>query len=145
MKLIKLSSTLFTLLFTVLTFAQRPPRDKVKTLKVAFITEELELTSKEAQDFWPIYNAHEEQMEKLRRNEREQFGGKHINVTELSEKEAEQILESIQNLQSKKVEIDNAFIAKLKNVLPSKKIVQLIRAEEQFKRRLLQEFRRKRQ
>ncbi len=31
-------------------------KDKVKAEKIAFITNDLELTSEEAQDFWPIYN-----------------------------------------------------------------------------------------
>ena len=33
--------------------------EKVQALKIAFITQKLELTSTEAQKFWPIYNRYE--------------------------------------------------------------------------------------
>ena len=61
------------IVFLVGTFwlqAQGPVRDRIKTLKVAFITERVGLTSKEAQQFWPIYNEHEDVLENIRRRER---------------------------------------------------------------------------
>ena len=33
--------------------------EKVQALKIAFITQKLELTSEEAQRFWPVYNRYE--------------------------------------------------------------------------------------
>ena len=40
--------------------------DKIKSLKIAFITERLNLSSDEAAVFWPVYNEHEDAIEKLR-------------------------------------------------------------------------------
>ena len=34
-------------------------REKVQALKIAFITQKLELTSEEAQKFWPVYNRYD--------------------------------------------------------------------------------------
>ncbi len=49
------------LLAVTLSFGQnRPDKDKIKSLKIAFITERLDLSTKEAQTFWPIYNEYEE-------------------------------------------------------------------------------------
>ena len=48
---------IITLLLTMNVVAQSPEkRERIKALKVAFITEKLELTESEAQKFWPIYN-----------------------------------------------------------------------------------------
>ncbi len=68
MNINKYIATLGLLLFlTVASFAQdRPDREKIKALKVAFITERLDLSSKEAQLFWPIYNEQGSKMEDLR-------------------------------------------------------------------------------
>ena len=33
--------------------------EKIQALKIAFITQKLELTSDEAQNFWPVYNRYE--------------------------------------------------------------------------------------
>ena len=49
-------------------FAQKHDKEKIKALKVAHITEQLDLTAKEAQAFWPVYNANEEAHYKLRDN-----------------------------------------------------------------------------
>jgi hypothetical protein len=47
-------------------FAQRPEaatkRERIQALKIAFITQKLELTSDEAQRFWPVYNRYEAEL-----------------------------------------------------------------------------------
>ena len=48
---------LVLLSFTAFSQGFKGKKDKVKALKVAYITEELNLTTEEAQRFWPIYNA----------------------------------------------------------------------------------------
>ena len=39
--------------------------EKIQALKIAFITQKLELTSAEAQKFWPIYSQYEIEMKQL--------------------------------------------------------------------------------
>ena len=57
--------TLFFIAITLNTFGQRKERhERIQALKVAFITEKLELTPEEAQQFWPVFNAIEKQKEK---------------------------------------------------------------------------------
>ena len=59
--------TIILLFVSISTFAQlekekgytKKISEKLKALKVAHITEQLDLTKKEAENFWPIYNAHE--------------------------------------------------------------------------------------
>ena len=50
--------------------AQPPKRkgmkDKIRTLKVEFITEKLNLSSVEAEKFWPIYNVFDKTYMKLK-------------------------------------------------------------------------------
>lgn len=42
--------------------------EKIKALKIAFITQKLQLTSAEAQNFWPVYNQYENEIRKIRSN-----------------------------------------------------------------------------
>lgn len=63
------------LIFTFLTattyvIAQGKTGEKIQALKIAFITEKLQLTASEAQQFWPVYNSYEKEIEDLRRNDR---------------------------------------------------------------------------
>ena len=61
-----ITSIVFIISFSLLSFSQHN-RDKIKTLKIAYITEKLDLSKKEAQQFWPIYNAFEEENYNLKR------------------------------------------------------------------------------
>lgn len=39
--------------------------EKIQALKIAFITQKLELTSEEAQKFWPVYGQYENEIKSL--------------------------------------------------------------------------------
>lgn len=145
MTLNKFITTLLLVLITNSLFAQGPiMRNRIKTLKVAYITEQLGLTSNEAQEFWPVYNQHHQKMEKLRSKEREQFEGVQTDMSIVSDKDAESLVTNYLLMQEEKSEIDKKFITDLRQVISAKKIILLFRAEKNFKKRLLQQYRNKR-
>jgi len=132
------------LLISSLSFGQnRPDREKIKSLKVAFITESLDLSSKEAQAFWPIYNQYEENREALRQKERTQIRSKIKSADELSEKEAKDLLEKYINFEDEEEALDKAFLKKVSVVISAKKTLLLLRSEEEFKRQLIRQYRHK--
>lgn len=132
------------LLVSFLMHAQGPVRDRIKTLKVAFITERVGLTSEEAQQFWPIYNEHEDTLEEIRRKERAELEGNIARVQDLSNNESERLLDRLLELQFEKQKVDQEFLSKLRTVIPAKKVLLLVKAEEDFKRQMIQEFRKRR-
>ena len=135
---------LFLLFSTTLMFGQRrPDKEKIKSLKVAYITERLNLTSSEAQTFWPIYNAHEEQMESFREQERSQIYGKLKDMESLSDKESETLLRNLITLQNQKHTANQQFLKDIQEVISAKKTFLLLKTENGFKRRLLQQYRQK--
>ena len=121
-----------------------PVRERIKTLKVAFITERVGLTSKEAQQFWPIYNENEEKLEAIRRKERAEIGSR-TSPASLSDAESSQLLDELISLENEKHRTNQNFIAQIRKVIPPRKVLLLIKAEEDFKKRLLQQFRKRRQ
>lgn len=132
---------LFLLATTFIYGQNRPIRDKIKTLKVAFITERLGLTSEEAQVFWPIYNEHEDKIEAIKRKERREIRAKLVNFDELSEKQADALLNDLIALENEKHQLNVDFMEKMSKAITSKKTFLLIKAEEDFKKRLLKEMR----
>jgi hypothetical protein len=44
--------------------------EKIQALKIAFITQKIELTSDEAQKFWPVYNRYETEIRQAYRDSR---------------------------------------------------------------------------
>ena len=61
-----LSYLIFFLLATSLVSAQDD--DKIKKMKISFFTDQLDLSTEEAQQFWPIYNHHNDRYEDLKEN-----------------------------------------------------------------------------
>ncbi|MEW7291534.1 hypothetical protein ABW637_13375 [Aquimarina sp. 2304DJ70-9] len=128
-------------------FAQNGPRERMKAFKVAYITEQLNLTSKEAQQFWPIYNNHESVVENLKRQERMLIKGiKSANngPEGLSDKQAGDFLDKYLDAEEQKSQSRRKLITDLKKVIPNKKILRLIKAETDFNRRILDRIRERR-
>lgn len=136
------------LLIASLSFAQdhKEKREKVKALKVAYITEQLGLTSEEAQKFWPIYNTFDEKQMELRHEkmrailDRFQPG----NVDKLTEKEASALLVQMEKIEEDLFNLRKKFIKDLQGVISAKKIIKLKKAEEDFNREMLKQMREKR-
>ncbi len=139
---------LFFILFTVNSFAQprfKEKREKIKALKVAYITDELKLNSDEATKFWPIYNAFEDKQRELKhekmRSYMDRFNGGE--VEKMNEKEALNFLNQMENTEEELFQLRKKFIANLKGILSPIKIIKLKKAEEGFNRKLLQQYREK--
>lgn len=137
--------TLFILLFTLSVFSQHKDRERIKALKVSFITEKLDLTTKEAQAFWPIYNAYDENSRKCKyedmRNIRKEIKE---NATTISDEKAETLLNKLIEAENKlhKERVD--LIINLKKIISPKKIILLKATEDDFNRKLFDEYKKRR-
>ena len=122
-------------------------RDKMKAYKIAYITDQLNLSTQEAEKFWPIYNTHEERLTKLRKEEDSNIR-KLIHssdqLNDISESEAKSIITSVSNIRDKAHAMNKEYFQKLRKVLPYKKILKLQVAERQFKRKLFERLKERR-
>ncbi len=125
---------------------QRPNHEKIKALKTAHITEQLDLTSSEAEKFWPVYNEFDKKLMALREKERSEIMSKLRNdgVDTLTDEEANVIIDRVLVMKTTELEYRKELVANLKEVLPPKKIIKLNRAEESFKRMLLERLKERR-
>ena len=136
------------LFISTVSFSQdfKENREKVKALKVAYITEQLELTTEEAQKFWPLYNAFDDKQAELRHEKMrailDRF--KPGNVEKLSEKDASNSLIQMEKIEEDLFNLKKKFIKDLQSVISAKKIIKLKKAEEDFNRELLKQMREKR-
>jgi hypothetical protein len=135
-------SLLFLLTFNA--FAQRKEREeRIKTLKIAFITERLAFTETEAQKFWPIYNAFEDKNNELRiqsHNHR-----KVENIETMTELEAKALVDDMILLENKKFKLREKFMKDLLTAIPAKKVILLKATEDAFNKRMFEEFKKRRQ
>lgn len=125
--------------------AQNNRNDKIKALKTAFITERLDLSSSEAEKFWPIYNEYEKKMEALRKSERREIIIKFSNGMEaMSEAEASSLIDQSVAFREKEIGNRKRLLKDLRAVISAKKIIRLIKTEDDFKRKLLERMKQRR-
>ena len=123
-----------TLLFSINTFAQggrllKEKKEQIKAMKVAYITNELSLTSDEAAKFWPLYNAFEEKQHEIRKQKLKGYMDRidEESFDNLSEKEASTILAQMESTEEELHQARKKFVASLKGVISSVKILKLKR------------------
>ena len=142
MKKLIIFNLLFLLTFSA--FSQHKEREeRIKALKIAFITERLAFTESEAQKFWPIYNAFETENNRLRRQSHDK--PKVENFETLTELEAKALLDDMVSIENQKFKLREKFMKDLLTVISAKKVRLLKATEDEFNKRMIEEFKKRRQ
>jgi hypothetical protein len=123
----------------------QPNGERVEAMKIAYITNKLDLTPTEAQSFWPIYNKHQDEVKKLRMDRAMERMNARSGWEEMSDKEVEETLNRFLTLKESEVQLTRQYYADLKKVLPIRKVGLLFKAEEDFKRAILEAIRERRE
>jgi len=130
-------------------WAQPGPRaaaakERVATAQIGFLTHKLQLTSAEAQRFWPVYEAYQAELRQVSREpmrELRQVVENEVKWAALSEKEAEDLMRKHAQSQNERERIRRTYHSKFLEVLPAKKVLLLYVAEVQFKEAMLDKLR----
>ena len=119
-------------------------KEQIRSLKIGYITTELDLSTDEATKFWPLFNAFETKQQEIRQQKLKNFLARLDKdvIDKMSEKEAQNLLTQMESTEEDLFQLRKKFVANLKLVLPAVKILKLKKAEEQFSKKLLQEYRR---
>lgn len=118
-------------------------KEKIRTLKIAYITDRLNLTPNEAEKFWPIYNTYDENhrllRSKLRLEIKKSIKEKKL-IDTLSERESQRLVLLKQTIDNQIYESKKKFIEQIKKVISYKKIIKLHLAELDFGRNLMRKY-----
>jgi hypothetical protein len=123
--------------------AQQMQRQRIQALKTSYITNALNLTPKEAEQFWPVYNLYTQKIQDLKMdsemNTQKQIrlAGGIENIT--NEQAKILIAKSLKN-QQKITDTKFSMVKELSAIIPSKKILLLQKTERGFNRKMLQEL-----
>jgi len=121
----------------------RKKKEQIKSLKVAFITSELSLTPDEATKFWPLFNAFEDKQQEIKTQKLKGYLNRmdDYSFDKLSDKDASAILSQMESNEDELYQLKKKFVISLKGVISPIKILKLKKAEENFNRKLLQQYR----
>lgn len=112
-------------------------REKIKAHKVAYITQELNMDSKMAQKFWPIYNKYELDKRALHKRETVDFE----KLGNISEAKAEEMLKEYLAVEKEEYIIKRQLFTDLKKILTAREIIKLHQLESDFNKKLIKEYR----
>lgn len=101
--------------------------EQINAMRIAMITKKMDLSSEQAQKFWPLYNAYEADLKTIEAEEKS-FFEKNKNKKKLSQFLA---------IRASKQSTLNAFVENLKKFLSDEKILTLFQAEQQFNEMLV--------
>ncbi|WP_310559035.1 sensor of ECF-type sigma factor [Flavobacterium sp.] len=144
----KINIFLFAIILFVLNTNAQPnqeKKEKIKALKVAFITNELSLTSDESIKFWPVFNVFEAKQQEIRGTKTKSIINRMSDedLEKMSDKEAINLMNQLENTEEELFQNRKKLITNLKGILSPIKLLKLKRAEDNFSKKLLQQYRNK--
>jgi len=130
------------LLLRIITLAQYTPdkKEMIETMKVSFISKQLNLNVDEAKLFWPVYNQYEIELETVRNSRKKETEIAIEDFANLTDKAIEKMIDAQFIFKQNELDIMKKYNARFKQVLPIKKTAMLYKAEEDFKRLLLRKM-----
>jgi len=121
--------------------AQDESFDRMKSIKIAYITERLGLTPQEAEVFWPVYNDFENHKGEIHHNRRKLTEDFMKNQENLSDAEVIKMLDEYTKYNKAESELLIQIDKKFREILPPAKVMKLNIAEVQFRNYLINKFR----
>lgn len=109
--------------------------EKMKAERVAYLTNYMDLTSAEAQKFWPIYNQAESEKMECFKGTIDAYKALETAIDEnKSEEEVKTALDNYLSAQNKGCEVDKKYANKYREILPEQKVARLYLGEEKYRR-----------
>jgi hypothetical protein len=137
--------SILCLLLSNLALAQNPKAmDKVESARIALITERLELTPEQAEKFWPLYREYTERRQQLRKeflSARSEIKKDH----QMTDEESKKLIDKGLDLKEKQLTLDRDYADKFNRVITSRQILQLRKAEDDFRQMLLERLEKRRE
>jgi hypothetical protein len=120
-------------------------KEKIESFKIAFFTRQMQLTPQEATVFWPLYNQYMESMDIQKSNRRKSLQVTKELLDSMSDDEVNKLIDNRLLQAETALNERKEFVTSLRKVLPAKKVAQYFKAEEQFKKKLMEKMNERKQ
>lgn len=116
--------------------------DRLQTAKVAFINTKLNLTTTQAQQFWPLFNEFEAAKKKIRKQLR-QLKADNL-LAEGTDEALKGDIKKMFSLRQEELDLEKGYSEKFLKVISAKQLVDFYRSEKEFTRLILRKLRERR-
>jgi hypothetical protein len=111
---------------------RREHYQRIEAIKVAFITKKLDLTTEEAQKFWPVYNNYQKELMVLMRKRREDRQKTDIDPNEKINVDL--------TYESRMLDLKKKYKKLYLKVIAAEKVLLLYQAEREFREHLIKQL-----
>lgn len=130
-------------LLTVSTFAQKGEKhERIEALRTAYLAQELEMSSEDAQRFWPIYNSYDKEAHELKKLERK-VKDIYKSDEDLTKDVARETLEDLKRYYKQSEVLKNKLIDDLLAEFDPIFVLKFKKADYKFRLELLKKYRNK--
>jgi hypothetical protein len=113
-------------------------RDKIEAARIAYITDQLQLTPEEAEKFWPIYREFSTRRKELRQQLRS------VSREVSPDKTDEEVLDQQFKIKQQELDLEKDYSGRLLKVISAQKLRLLPQAERKFRQMILDQIQRRR-
>ena len=113
----------------------RRSSEKMENMIVWRLTDDLDLTTDQAEKFFPRFRDHRKSLEEVGKKEREMIAN--IDREKLNKKDVKDTIEEISKLRQKRIELESEFVLGLDDILAPEQMIRL----GVFKQKMMMEMR----
>lgn len=124
--------------------AQAGGERDIESIRIGYITRQLNLTPAESQTFWPVYNQYQDEMRKFKMNRRAEMKDTRQNFDTMSDKEVATALDEFVALKQEELNLFMKYHNEFKKVLSPRKVAKLYQAEAEFTQKILERLQERR-
>lgn len=117
-------------------------REKIESARIALITERLNLTTEQAEKFWPLYR--EFRMENEALKQEYETAKSRLDPATATDEDKRALLQLGLKLKERKVNIERTYSDRMLRIISAQQLMSLKNAEEDFRRMLLNQLQRRR-
>jgi len=114
------------------------PDGRMRSAKVGFITNRVELTPEQAEKFWPLYNQYMDKKEDLHMDQRKSM--MEVQQDGMTDEEAVKMIAAEMKLREEDTNLDKQFIQEIQKVISPVQAFRLMQADRDFNMEVLRNF-----
>jgi hypothetical protein len=116
-------------------------KEKIQAARIAYITDQLELTPEEAEKFWPIYREFSEKRTALQKQYR--VAKKNPDPAKSAEENDKELVDLGLKLKQQELDLEKEYSGRLLKVISAQKLRTLPEAEKRFRQLILDQIQRR--
>ena len=117
-------------------------QERIKNLRIAYISDKLGLTPDQAEKFWPVYRQFVLERAKLRLELKS--AQRNINPSKLDPKKQQELIDLGLRVKQRELDLEKEYSGKLLKVINAQQVLNLHKAEQEFRSMIINQLQQRR-